>query len=105
MPRAVNGRYRSNDSTDAAAGCTGIIIPGVKGAEGAAIINGYPYMMQTLGASAQLNQPIWAWDFDRPRSKPLIIPAGVTNGVAVKIVTAIPAGAIGINVWLDESNF
>ena len=66
---------------------------------------GAAYMMQTVGASAQLNEPILVWDFDRPRSKPLIIAAGTTNGIAIKNVTAVAAGTVYFNVWLDETSF
>jgi hypothetical protein len=58
-----------------------------------------------LGASPSSTNPILVWDFDRPRSKPLIIAAGATNGIAVKNLNAIAAATVFINVWLDESNF
>jgi hypothetical protein len=93
------------DTTDAAAGAQPMLLPTVKGTEGILIVTGRPYMMQTIGASNQLSQPIAVWDFDRPRSKPLIIAAGVANGIAIKNVDAVAAGSIIVNVWLDESNF
>jgi hypothetical protein len=90
---------------DAAAGATAMSIPTVKGTEGATMLMSAVYMMQTIGASAQLNEPVLVWDFDRPRSKPLIIAAGATNGIAIKNVTAVAAGTVYFNVWLDETSF
>jgi hypothetical protein len=94
------------DSADAASGATSMILPTVKGTEGAVVGSATPLMIQTLAASNQspLN-PIAVWDFDRPRSKPLIIPSGTTNGVAVKNINAIAGGNIMTVVIFDESSF
>ena len=93
------------DTTDSAAGATAMSLPTVKATEGVRVASGGAYMMQTLGASAQLANPIIVLDFDRPRSKPLIIPAGATNGIAIKNTTAIAGATIRYRVWFDESNF
>jgi hypothetical protein len=90
---------------DAAAGFTAMSLPTVKATEGATMLMAAVYMMQTIGASAQLNEPVLVWDFDRPRSKPLIIAAGTTNGIAIKNVTAVAAGTVYFNVWADETSF
>jgi len=90
---------------DAASGCTAMSLPTVKATEGATICMAAVYMMQTIAASAQQNEPILVWDFDRPRSKPLIIAAGTTNGICIKNVTAVAAGTVYFNVWLDETSF
>lgn len=93
------------EAADGAAGAQPMQLPTVKGTEGTLICSGRPYMMQTLGASAQLSSPVLVFDFDRPRSKPLVIPAGTANGIAIKNVDAVAAGTVVVNVWLDESNF
>lgn len=93
------------DPSDAAAGATAMTLPTVKGTEGTGVLSAHAYMMQTLGASAQLNNPIAVFDFDRPRSKPLIIGAGTTNGIALKNVTAVAAATVTVVVWIDESSF
>jgi hypothetical protein len=93
------------DTSDSAAGATVMSLPTAKGTETNVIGMGKPYMVQTLGAGAQLNQPIWVLDFDRLRSKPLIIAAGTANGIAIKNVTAVAAGTVGFNIWLDETTF
>jgi hypothetical protein len=93
------------DPTDGAAGFTAMSLPTVKGTEGAALMAGMPYMMQTLGASTPPINPVVVWDFDRLRSKPLIISAGATNGIAIKNISAVAAGQVSFSVWIDESSF
>lgn len=93
------------DPSDGAAGATCMTLPAVKGTEGATLWSGSAYVMQTVAASAQLNEPILVIDFDRPRSKPVIIAAGVANGVALKVQAAVAAATVQFNVWLDETSF
>lgn len=95
----------SLDPADAASGATAMTLPTGKGTEGTLIAAVAPYMMQTVGASAQLDQPIVVLDFDRLRSKPLIIAAGTTNGLAIKNLTAIAGGQVRIDVWIDEASW
>jgi hypothetical protein len=90
---------------DSASGATCMTLPTVKGTETTIVAWASPYMMQTVGASAQLSQPTVVWDFDRLRSGPLIIAAGVANGIAIKNITAIAAATMFFNVWFDESAF
>ena len=92
------------DPGDAASGMTAMTLPTVKGAEAAFIAYAAPYMIQTIGASSTLANPIVVLDFDRLHTKPLIIAAGAANGVALKILSAAAAGTVEITVWADESN-
>ena len=96
---------RPLDTTDAAAGTTAQVRPTSKGTEGVLVGGALPYTMQTLAASNAQMTPIYAWDFDRPRSKSLIIPAGTANGIAVKNISTAAAGALVFQVWFDEANF
>ena len=93
------------DPADGASGCTAMVIPTAKGTEGSLIARTWPYMIQTLGASTYTANPVLVWDFDRPRSKPLIIAAGATNGVCIKNGSSSAAGAVAFTVWVDESSF
>lgn len=93
------------DPAESAAGATAMTLPTVKGSEGVLLALANPYMMQTLAVSAPQLGPIVVWDFDRLRSKPLIIAAGAANGIAIKNVDAVAGGSVFINVWFDESNF
>jgi hypothetical protein len=93
------------DTTDAASGCTAMTLPTVKATEAAIVIQDWPSMLQTLGASTLAVTPLVDWDFDRQRSKPLILQAGTTIGIAIKNVTAVAGASVVTTVWLDESNF
>ena len=93
------------DPGDGASGATQMQLPTVKGTEGANVYTAAAYFMQTAGASSIMPVPMFVADFDRPRSKPLIIAAGTTNGVAIKMETAIAAAVVRVDIWFDESNF
>ncbi len=94
-----------SDTTDAAAGSTGMTLPSAKGTEGALLWRGAAYMMQTVAASSQLAEPILAIELDWNRSKPWVIAAGTTNGICIKNVTGVAGGTVAWTAWLDESNF
>ena len=93
------------DQGDAASGATAMVLPTVKGTETSTIGGGAAYMMQTIAASAAMTEPLLVWDFDRPRSKPLILSAGTTNGICVKNSAAVAGGNVCFMVWFDESSF
>jgi hypothetical protein len=93
------------DPADPAVGATFMSLPTVKGTETTLMARAYPYLMQTVGASTPEIQPVIVWDFDRQRSKPLIIAAGTTNGIAIKNAAASAAGSVLMFVILDESSF
>lgn len=93
------------DTTDGGSGATAMTLPTVKGAEGALIWWGEAYLIQTVGASTPFVNPIFVVDFDRPRSKPLIIPAGTANGFCVRSTAAHAGATVRINVIFDETSF
>ena len=93
------------DPASAAAGATVMTLPTAKGTEGVVMAISKPYLMQTAAASAPMAQPILVWNFDGPRSQPLIIAAGTSNGIALKNMTAHAAATIGWTVWFTESSF
>lgn len=100
------GAVQPLDTADVAAGATVSTLPTVKGTEAAnPIARAFPYLIQTIGASTPFTNPVAAWDFDRPRSKPLIIAAGAANGIVIKNTNASAAGALVFNVWLDETSY
>ena len=92
------------DPADSASGATAMTLPTVKGTEGVIVGILTDAVTQTVPTSGVIS-PRVAVDFDRPRSKPLIIAAGVANGIAIKNLVAVAAASITINVWFDESNF
>jgi hypothetical protein len=95
-----------NNTGDVAAGFTAMRLPTANGAEAAASNwVGAVYMMQTIGASASMQQPLAVISWDFLRSQSLIIQPGTSNGIAVSNITAVAAGSVVINVWADESSF
>ena len=94
------------DTADAAAGATGMTLPTVKGTEGTALLQAWPYMMQTAAASSTQQGPIVDWDFDfMLRSKALAIPAGAANGIAIKAVAGMAGASVHIDVILGEASY
>ena len=85
------------------AGATAMTLPS-KGTEGVVIHNEAAVILQTVGASTPF-PPLFVIDFERLRSKSLLIPVGIANGIALKLITAVAAGAVLINVWMTESSF
>lgn len=83
------------DSTDAAAGAAAMDLPTVKGTEGVFLDIAACSFIQTVptGGPGTIGL-LCEWDFDRLRSKPIRIPAGTTNGIALKNPTAVAAATV-----------
>lgn len=96
---------RALDPADAAAGATAMRLPTAKGTEGNQLWTGNVYYMQTAGASSIMQQPAMVLDFDGLRQKPIIVAAGVTNGIAIKHETAVAGAIARITVVIDETAF
>jgi hypothetical protein len=79
-------------------------LPSSKGTEGVLILNKAAVILQTVGVSTPF-PPLFDVDFERLRTKSLLIPAGAANGIAIKLITAVAAGVVHINVWLTEAGF
>lgn len=95
------------DPADSASGATVMSLPTAKGTEGVKIASAWPIIYQTVGAStiSPVGGIVALWDFDRPRSKPLVIAAGAANGIAIKSEIAIAGASVAFNVWFDEVPF
>jgi hypothetical protein len=93
------------DPADSAAGATCMKLPTAQGTEAAnPLWQGSFAAWQTMPTSAVI-MPMVVLDFDLLRSKPIIIAAGTSNGVALKNLSAIAAALCIINVTFDETNF
>jgi len=93
------------DPADSAAGATALTLPSAKGTEGALIWSGASPMTQTVTATSPANPKILDLTFDAPRSKPIHVAAGTSNGIALKNITAIAASTVVVTCWFDESSF
>lgn len=92
---------RPLDTADAAAGCTAQTLPTAKGTEGSIVIEDRIGLIQT--------QPVvdtakMEWR-QSPNAKPLIIPAGVANGIAIKNLNANAGASVTITVELVETAY
>lgn len=92
---------RPYDSGDVAAGATGMTLPTVKGTEGTLLRQAGTY----FGTTAILpSRPLWEWT-QLPNTKPIIIPAGTSNGIAIKNTGALATATCYIEVEIVETTF
>lgn len=93
------------DTGDAASGATAMTLPTVKGTEGVLLGWATSYWVQTISASTPTTEPLFVWDFEFQRTKPLIIAAGTSNGIAVKNIPGIAGAQVVVEVIFNESSF
>jgi hypothetical protein len=89
---------RPYDTTDAAAGAAGMTLPTVKGTEGVFLGSIMPNMMTAVGTTNR-----WEWT-QRPNAKPIIIPTGTTNGIALK-VSGLAASTYDVEIEFVETAY
>ena len=88
------------ESSDSAAGATGMQIPTANGTEGDIL---HRAAMRVVSTS--VDQQDWVWH-QLPNAKPFVIPAGTSNGIAVKHNTGTDASAtVRIVIEFDETSF
>lgn len=95
---------RPLDSADAASGATAMTLPTAKGTETSLVgrrILTVRSAVSTLGGA----EDVVEWVYEAPRQKPLLIPAGVTSGIAVKSSTATAAATVAVEVYFVETAF
>jgi hypothetical protein len=91
---------RAHDSADSAAGAAGMTLPSSKGTEGNFLWSRTIW----LGTGAIPVREPWEWA-QLPNSKPIIIPAGTTNGIALKNTLGPGTATVDITVECVETNF
>jgi hypothetical protein len=97
---------RSLDTADSAASATAMTLPGPKGTEGNQIYIINAMFIQTVPTGGPNGAALlWDLDFDTRRGKPLIIPPGTTNGIAIKQVTPVAGASVWMNVEFSETSF
>ena len=90
---------RPYDSTDAASGATGILLP-TAGTEGVLLWS----ETKSLKVAPFDPTPLFEWT-PAPYTKGIRIPAGTANGVFVKNIAAIAAAQVDIMIDFYEANF
>jgi hypothetical protein len=94
-----------HDTTDAAAGATGMTLPTAKGTEGTLLYYSTIQQLQTIPTAGPFHTVLLDLDFDRPHAKPWRIAAGTSNGICIKSITAATGATCSVNVLITESNY
>lgn len=89
------------DTSDAASGATAMSVPTSKGTEGAVLLRLIYPIVTTLPVQ-YAPQPQW---FQEENHKPIIIPAGTANGIALKPVVAISGMNLTGYVEFSETSY
>jgi hypothetical protein len=95
---------RPFDTADAASGATAMTLPTAKGTEGVELMRNAIILRQAISATATQLDDMVEWT-QKPGQKPIIIPAGTTNGIAIKNLVATAAATMIVNVEFVETNF
>lgn len=94
----------SFDTTDAAAGAAGRSLPAVKATESTLLQQFTMAWRQAIAATGTQVDDAWEWT-QQPGQKPLIIPAGTTNGIALKNVSAIAGATVNVHIEFVETSY
>lgn len=88
------------DTADAAAGATSQTLPSSKGTESTTLITG---SLPIAGANPIQSDP-FKWE-QLPNQKPIIVPAGTSNGIAIKVIQEVTSASVRGWIEFDESSF
>lgn len=91
------------DLGDAAAGATAMTLPTAKGTESTEIRRTALVYRQTIASTATQPEESIDWKFGEGALKPLIIPAGTSNGIVIKNGSAVASATSIIFVELVET--
>ena len=89
-------------AADGASGATAMTLPSAKGTE-TTFIDSLPVYLGA--AEGNPPGPPYVFEFDGLRRESLLIPAGAANGIAVKLVTAVPVATLYVTAYITEAAF
>lgn len=92
---------RAFDTSDTA-GAAAQALPSSKGTEGQTVMATTLLMRQTVATSGAQMDDAWVWQ-QTPGKKPLIIPAGTSNGIAIKNTTGVAGGTAIVSIEFTET--
>ena len=95
---------RPYDTTDSAAGCTARTLNSSKGTEGVELLHPLMVLRQTVATAGAQFDDFWEWS-QMPNQKPIIIPAGTANGIAIKTLNGRAGASVVIQVEVVETAF
>jgi hypothetical protein len=94
------------DTTDTAADATAMTLPTAKGTEGAELWLQTGMFIQTVPTGGPSHAPIlMELDFEDLRSKSIRIPAGTSNGIALKNIEAIAGASVVVTAEFIERSY
>ena len=92
--------------SDGPSGATGMTLPTVKGIETTSISQQGVYFVQTIPtAMAGMSALLVDLEFDSSRGESLFIPAGVSNGIAIKQGVGQAGASVIVQVDFTEASF
>ena len=89
------------DPTSSVSAVASQTLPSSKGSEGSVIWTSVGNVLQTPAVAGE--EYVIDWQWDDPRKQPPTIAAGVANGLALKLVTAVATGTVHILVEYSEA--
>lgn len=89
------------DLGDVAAGCTAMTLPTSKGTESTIVVEDRVGLIQT---QPTVDTAKMEWR-QSPNAKPIVIPAGTANGIAIKNLNANAGASVAIVVEITETAF
>jgi hypothetical protein len=92
------------NTADAAAGCTAMTLPTVKGTESTSMFRTSMIMRQAMLATGAQVDDAFQWD-QSPYTGPIFIAAGTSNGIALKCISAVAAATVNVRFEIVETNY
>jgi hypothetical protein len=92
------------DNADSAAGATAMTLPSSKGTESTLLHRQAFIYRQAIGATTAQIDDRWEW-VQLPNMKPIVIPAGTTNGIAIKTLSAVATATVNVHIEFVEQTF
>ena len=87
------------------ASATAMSLPSSKGTEASvALLRSAVAFRQAVSATSAQYDDVWEWR-QTPGKKPIIIPAGTSNGVALKIATGVAGATVTIQIEFSETSW
>ena len=92
------------DTADAASGATAQTLPSAKGTETTMLMQTQLVMRQAVSATGAQVDDAYEW-YQLPGTKPIVIPAGTSNGLALKVINATAGATVTVSVEFVETAF
>jgi hypothetical protein len=94
----------SFDTADSASGATARTLPSSKGTESTELLRAAMVWRQAVSATGSQFDDIYEW-VQHPGMKPIIIPAGTSNGICIKTTSAVAGATVHVTIEFTETAF